>query len=158
MHSSSAISTSLPVDPSWRIGIVASSFHPEHVQGLIDGARQIFRSAGLAEEKVTIHPAAGAFEIPLIGAALAQAKSVDALLGLGVIVEGETHHARLLAESVAHGMMDVQVTYRIPFAFEVLYVQNITQALERCAGEQNKGAEAAIAVLHSLAQLQGLRS
>ena len=114
--------------------------------------------AGVPSKNIRAIPVPGSFEIPLLGAVLAQEKKADALIGLGIIVEGETHHADLLARETARGIMDVQVQYAIPFAFEVLYVKKLSQAKIRSTGAENKGEEAARAVLHSLAQIKKLRS
>ena len=152
-------SPSLPkADPSWRIGIVYSSFYPEEIRSLIRGAREVLLKAGVPQENISEHKVAGSFEIPLIGSALAEAKKIDALIGLGIIVEGETHHAEAIAREAARGIMDVQVKFGIPFAFEVLYVKTLADAQVRSSGENNKGAEAAHAVLHSLAHIRHLRS
>lgn len=139
-------------DPAWRIGIVASSFYKEEMDQLIDGAGEALAAAGVPRENISVHHAPGSFEVPLIGRALAAKGTVDALIGLGIVVEGETHHARLLAEQSARGIMDVQVRYGLPFAFEILYVKTIEQARERL----QKGEEAAYAVLHSLVELKRL--
>lgn len=140
------------VDPAWRIGIVRSSYHPELVEGLARSAREYLESVGIQSILEFIAP--GTFELPLIGAALAKEKSVDALIGFGIVIEGETAHGELIAREAARGFMDVQTTYGIPFAFEVLYTKNIDQATARL----NKGAEAAAAVLHSLAEMRRIRS
>lgn len=146
-------SDALPkADPRWRIGIVHSSYYKEDVSKLVDGAVATLKEAGVAAENIQLHPVPGCFEIPLIGSALAEAKKVDGLLGLGIIVEGETHHARLVAQDAARGMMDVQVRYQTPFAFEVLYVKDLKDAQVRSSGPANKGREAARAVLLSLAE------
>jgi 6,7-dimethyl-8-ribityllumazine synthase len=50
----------------------------------------------------------------------------------------------------------VQLTYHIPFAFEVLYVKNLKQAQARAGAKGNKGEEAAKAVLHALASLRNI--
>ena len=97
------------IDPSWRIGIVASSYYKEEIDALVAGAIDTFRKGGIPPENIQRFDAPGSFEIPLLGAALAAEKKVDALIGLGIIVEGETEHARLLAENVARGIMDVQL-------------------------------------------------
>lgn len=143
------------IDPSWRIGIVASSFYKKEIDALTQGARHLLEESGVQSENITEYPVPGSFEVPLIGAALAEAGKVDALIGFGIIVEGETHHAQLLAEQAARGIMDVQLKYQIPFAFEVLYVESIQQAQERSVF---KGKEAARAVLYSLAQLRTIQS
>lgn len=146
------------VNPLWRVGIVASSFYKEEMESMIEAAHALLLQAGIHSDGISIHTVPGSFEIPLIGSALAKAGSVDALIGLGIIVEGETQHARLLAEQSARGIMDVQLQYNMPFAFEILYVHTMEQARKRARGEQNKGTEAAHAVLHSLAKLHTILS
>ena len=144
----------VPANPEWRIGIVYSDFYKEEIETMISYARKALLESGVRAEHISLHPASGSFEIPLLGAALAQKKSVDALIGLGIIVEGETEHARLVAENTVRGIMDIQVRYAVPFACEVLYVSAMHVATERL----NKGVYAAHCVLHSLAQLEGMRS
>ena len=141
------------IDPRWKIGIVASSFYKEEMDTLTAGAVAALTDAGIKPGNITVYPAAGSFEVPLIGAALAKVKKADALIGLGIIVEGETHHAKLLAEASAAGIMDVQMEYGIPFAFEILYVDTLKLAQARL----DKGGEAAYAVLHSLSELKQIR-
>ncbi|MDO8648845.1 MAG: 6,7-dimethyl-8-ribityllumazine synthase [Candidatus Peregrinibacteria bacterium] len=136
----------------WRIAIVHALFHEAEVQAMVEYAKRTLIDAGVSENAITLHPVAGSFEVPLIGAAIAEAKGADALIGFGVIVEGETHHASLLAEQTARGIMDVQIRYRIPFAFEILYVADLNQARARA----EKGREAAVSVLRSLHTLQDL--
>jgi 6,7-dimethyl-8-ribityllumazine synthase len=89
-----------------------------------------------------------------VGSVLASQRDVDALIGIGIIVQGETHHAELIAESAAHAMMDIQVKTSVPFAFEILFVHSMEEARARL----DRGREAADAVLHSLALLQHVRA
>lgn len=158
MRSGHTPSQAPAIDPTWKIGIVFSSFYTEEIGALVEGAKEALVAAGVDPAHITEHAAAGSFEIPLIGSILASEGKVDALIALGIIVEGETQHARLLATEVARGIMDVQLQYQIPFAFEVLYVNSLEQAKARSSGADNKGAEAAHAVLHSLAEIRKLRS
>lgn len=140
--------------PSWRIGIIYSTFYSEEMKIMTDNAVKKLCAIGMKKEHISMHPVSGSFEIPLIGAALAKKKAVHALIGLGIIVEGETHHARLVAENTARGMMDIQVAHTIPFVNEVLYVDN----LEMARGRLSKGEDAALCALHSLAALGSLQS
>ncbi len=144
------------IDTNWRIGIVHSLYYKEDVDALVQGAQTYLQERGLTN--ITLHPVLGSFEVPLVGAALAEEEAVDALIGFGIILQGETAHADHLAREVARGMMDVQLNYGIPFAYEVLHVHSLEQVRERSVGVANKGAEAASAVLHSLAQLKSIRS
>lgn len=153
-RSSSSRASLEKIDPAWRIGIVCSSFYKEEMDQLTKSAVSALTAAGIPQKNITLHPAAGSFEVPLIGRELAEQKAVDALIGLGIIVEGDTHHAALLATESARGIMDVQMRYGLPFAFEILYVDTLTLAQERL----KKGEEAAYAVLQTLQELKRIRS
>jgi 6,7-dimethyl-8-ribityllumazine synthase len=137
---------------------VYATYYKEEIAGLVDSAKALLLEAGIEEKGITLHPAPGSFEVPLIGAELAASGKVDALMAFGIIVQGQTHHARLLAESVTHALMDIQIRQRMPFAFEILFVDDIAQARDRATGPDNKGREAAYAVLHSLAELHRIRT
>jgi 6,7-dimethyl-8-ribityllumazine synthase len=139
-------------DPSWRIGILHSAWYPEVVLPMVDDAKKTLIDADIPVENITLHACTGSFEIPLIGSALAESGSVDALIALGVIVKGQTHHADLIAAEVARGVMQVQLQHQIPFAFEVLYVDSLELAKQRT----DKGRAAAHTTLQSLKQLQGI--
>ncbi|TSC57658.1 MAG: 6,7-dimethyl-8-ribityllumazine synthase [Candidatus Peregrinibacteria bacterium Greene0416_62] len=143
MRSLSPSPGSTKASPDWRIGIVYSSFYPEIIGAMRESALQELRNSGIPKDHISLHEAPGSFEIPLIGRNLVEKKSVDALIALGVIVQGDTHHAEILARESARGCMEVQLTYGIPFGYEILYVDRLEDAEKR--GE--KGAEAARAVL-----------
>ena len=143
--------------PDGRFAIVVARFNGLITESLLAGCIDGFVRHGVNEAALDTVRVPGSFEIPLIGAALAEQGAVDALIGFGIIVEGETHHARLLADAATEGIMDTQLTYHIPFAFEVLYVKSLEDARARTTGNSNKGIEAAVAVLHSLALLKKIR-
>ncbi len=142
------------VDREWRIGIVYASFYKEECDRLVASAEEMLLSAGIPPDHIQKYPVFGSFEIPLIGAALAARKSVDALIGIGIIVQGETRHAALIADQAAEGIMRVQTEHHIPFAFEILAVDTMEQARERL----DQGAQAAQSVLQSLALLRRIGS
>lgn len=156
LHSKSDIHEKIAesLRPAWRIGIVYSSFYEDEMKTMVDSAITTLKAIGVQQNNISEYPVPGSFEIPLIGAKLASSHSVDALIGLGIIVEGETHHARLVAENTARGIMDVQTRYALPFANEVLYVDTLELAKSRL----DKGKDAALCVLHCLAQLKELQS
>jgi 6,7-dimethyl-8-ribityllumazine synthase len=143
-----------PINPAWRIGLIHSTFYKEECDILTKSAEDMLLEAGIKQPYIKKYPVYGSFEIPLIGAALIREKEVDALIALGIIVQGQTHHAGLIASQVSRSLMEMQTSSLMPFAFEVLYVSSIEQARSRL----DRGAEAARAVLHSLALLQRIRS
>lgn len=137
------------IDPKWRIAIVHSSFYPVEMTAYVASAREALVDAGVSKAGITEYPVPGSFEIPLFGAALVRAGKVDALIGLGIIIQGETRHAEIIAREAARGMMDIQVQQGIPFACGILAVGNLAQAKARL----DRGVEAAYAVLHALSAL-----
>lgn len=144
------------INPNWRIGIIHTLYYSEYIQKMVDGATEIFNKAALNLNNVQSVPVLGSWEIPLLGAALAKKHQVDALIGFGIIVQGATYHDQHLAQQTARAMMDIQTQYAMPFAYEILHVKSIDQVPDRVSGTYNKGAEAAVAVLHSLAALASL--
>lgn len=125
-----------------RFAIVASKYNGLYVNALLREAERVIQLTGGDVEVVRVP---GAFEIPAVVAALAhRADPPEAILCLGVIIQGETEHARLIAEGVTQALAQVQVSHRLPVIHEVLLVKNAAQARVRClAKDHNRGAEAA---------------
>ena len=93
---------------------------------------------------VILYEVPGAFEIPLVVQEVAARGGIDAIIALGVIIEGETAHAALIARTVTDSLQRIALTQRLPVIHEVLLVKNEEQARARCLGpEFNRGMEAA---------------
>lgn len=135
-----------------RIAVVYANFYKEEMATMLAYTLECLAEQGITEESVETYDVLGSFEIPLVASKLAESGQVDAIITLGIIVEGQTHHARLIAEECARGCMDVQLNHGVPCAFEVLYVDSLALAKERLT----KGGEAVAAVMHCLAQLNRL--
>ena len=95
--------------------------------------------------------APGSFEIPyLAGRVIAQTKP-DAVICIGVILQGETGHADLIAAAVTDSLCKMSVETGVPVIHAVLLLKNEEQARERCLGNQtNRGTEAARAAIQAL--------
>lgn len=128
---------------SRKIGIVASIFNQEYVDGMLDSCRE---SLGSAPTEIVRVP--GAFEIPLAVQRLLEKKHIEAVIAFGVIWQGKTAHADLIGSAATHFLMDLTLRYNKPVIHQILMVQNEKQAKERCFGKKlNRGREAAEAVL-----------
>lgn len=141
----------------WKIGIVRSVWHGDLTQLMRDDAKSTLVKAGVSQKNVVLLDAPGAFEIPLLAEKLIKKKKLSGLIALGVIVRGQTHHARLIADACAKGIMDVQLRTGVPIIFEVLYVDRIEDARARAIGKGAKGPLAAATVLNALAKLAEMR-
>ena len=143
-----------------RFAIVASEYNSRFVNAMLRKARQVLRQAGARDVQVLRVP--GAFEIPAVAARLLQApgEKPAAVICLGVILQGETSHARMIAESVSFALAQLQVIHAIPVIHGVLWFDNARQAQVRCLGRtHNRGAEAAttaLAMARVMIRMQGL--
>ena len=138
-----------------RIGLVAASFNAEISGGLLTGALLYLHEVGAEVVRVVEVP--GAFEIPLTAQKLAASGTVDAVVALGAVVEGDTDHYEHVAHRASEGLMRVALDTGIPVTFGILTARSADHALERSApGPDNKGAEAAAAAVGAALALQSI--
>jgi 6,7-dimethyl-8-ribityllumazine synthase len=127
--------------------IVASQYNNTYVQPLVDSASSEINELEPGAS-VQLLRVPGSFEIPLGVKLMALQNKFDAILALGVILQGETAHADLIARSVTAALMNLALEFRVPVIHEVLLLQNEEQAKARCLGTKlNRGIEAARAAV-----------
>jgi len=130
-----------------RFAIVASQFNAQYVQGLVEHANEELLSLA-SNAAISIHRVPGSFEIPVVVCELARRKRADAIIACGVIMQGETNHARNLSHSVTDALQRIAVDYAVPVINVVLRFDNEEQARERCLENRiNRGTEAARAAV-----------
>lgn len=129
--------------------IIASKFNEKYVQPLVDNAHRELNELDPGASIVLVWTP-GSFEIPLFVQAAAELKRFQSIIALGVILEGETAHAQLIAEAVTRSLLDLSLHHRLPVIHEVLLLKNEDQAQARCIGsEHNRGVEAARAAVEA---------
>lgn len=127
-----------------RIGIVTARFNEFVTGALLEGARRGLADAGVLPDDIFESSVPGAFEIPTTGQCLLEELDLDAVIGLGAVIRGETAHFDYVCQGVTQGVMQVSIETGRPFAFGVLTVDTVDQAMARAGdGPDNKGAEAA---------------
>lgn len=139
--------------------LVASQYNPEYVQALVDHtAVELMRV--LPSARLVLHQVPGAFEIPFVVQELASkpGHELDVIIALGVILQGETDHADLLARTVTDALQQIALSQRLPVIHQVLTCKDEEQARLRCIDPKyNRGTEAAraaISMSHLLAQFR----
>ena len=140
--------------PRKSFAIVAGQYHPEFVKGLVDHTK---RELDVIAPGTTAHvyEVPGAFEIPLIVQEVAARGGIDGIIALGVIIQGETAHAEMVARTVTETLQRIAMNNRVPVIHEVLLLQNDEQARKRCLEDEiNRGTEAARVAVR-MAQVMG---
>ncbi len=127
--------------------LVASQFNAEYVQGLVNHASEELRAL-VPGVLLSLHQVPGAFEIPIVVREIALQKKADAILAIGVILQGATSHADHLASSVTNALQQIAIECGVPIINVVLEMENEEQARERCLEKKiNRGIEAARAAV-----------
>lgn len=127
-----------------KIGIVVSRFNQVFTKQLLEGALAALVRHGVDEANITVVHVPGAFEIPFVLQKLAAAKKCDALIALGVVIQGATSHAGLITSAVATACTQISTGAGIPVIDGVIGAQNVEQAAARCdTNEANRGGSAA---------------
>lgn len=141
-----------------RLGIVAARFNETVVRTLVNGAVDVARRAGVADDAIELVWVPGAFEIPVVAATLASSGRVDAVLCLGAVIRGDTPHFDYVAGQAASGVAKVGLDAGVPVIFGVLTTDTAEQAEARAGGKAgNKGADAALAAIETVNVLRSLR-
>lgn len=134
-----------------RFGIVVSEWNEEVTEALFQGAYDLLMQHGASKANVIRKNVPGSFELSLGAQWLAMEESIDAVICLGCVIQGETKHFDFICQAVANGVTEVGLKYNKPVIFGVLTTDNKKQALERAGGKHgNKGDEAAITAIKML--------
>lgn len=141
------------------IAIVWSNYHKEITDGLLSGAKEILAENEIPFRAEDLFIAPGAFEMPLIAKKIAQSGRYEGVVCLGCVIKGDTAHFEYISEATAHGLQQVALETGIPIGFGILTTYNEEQALVRSRpNAENKGREAALAVVKSARLLSSLKS
>ena len=131
-----------------RFAIVASRFNEFITSKLLEGALDMLRRHGAAENAVDVVWVPGAFEIPLAAKKLASCGKYDAVICVGAVIRGATSHYDYVCSEVSKGIAQAALATGVPVIFSVVTTENIEQAVERAGTKAgNKGADGAMAAM-----------
>lgn len=140
-----------------RFGIVVSRFNDELTSALCRSAVQCLEKNGAKTSSIQVVRVPGAYEIPVVAEKMAATGSYDALIVLGVVVEGETQHAQMIIDTTGQSILDIACRHQVPVINEIVGVRTWAQAEARCLGGENTrgwyAAEAAIETARVYKQL-----
>ncbi|HWL16540.1 MAG TPA: 6,7-dimethyl-8-ribityllumazine synthase [Opitutus sp.] len=140
---------------AFRVGIVAARFNGELVDALLDRVVAKLRAAGVKEKAIAVVRVPGSHEVPWAASELARGRR-DVVIGLGVLIGGDTSHHEMVGQSVSHALQGVALATRIPVINGVIVTNTRAQAEARCRGRIDRGAEFAAAALEMAALKKSL--
>jgi 6,7-dimethyl-8-ribityllumazine synthase len=141
-----------------RVGVVAARWHAEVTDALLAGARTALDEMGV-RDRVEVR-APGAFEVPVLAAALAR-NGCEAVVCLAVVIRGATPHFDYVCRAVTDGCARVALDTGVPVGFGVLTCDDEDQARDRAGlpgSREDKGREAATAAVAAATELRRLRN
>lgn len=135
---------------NFKIGIVTALWNTEVTGELKAGALRTLKANGISDENIEIWDVPGSYEL-IYGANKLATEGFDAVICLGVVIQGETRHFDFICDAVANGISNTILKHNIPVAFGLLTTDTQQQAIERAGGTHgHKGEEAAWTVLKLL--------
>jgi len=135
----------------FRFGIAAARFNSEFVDGLLARCTTTLQAAGVKEANIAVIRVPGSHEVPWAAQTLALRTQCDCVIGLGVLIAGDTNHHEMVGNSVSHALQQVALETRTPVINGVIVVNSAEQARARATGPIDRGTEFAQAALEMAA-------
>jgi 6,7-dimethyl-8-ribityllumazine synthase len=131
-----------------RFGVAAARYNADLADALLANCVDTLAKAGADTGDIKVLRVPGAFEVTVAAARLAKGGNCDCVIGLGVLLEGETRHALHIGNAVAHGLTNIAIHTGVPTVFGIVTADTIKQARVRCLGKKhNRGREAALTAI-----------
>jgi 6,7-dimethyl-8-ribityllumazine synthase len=131
----------------FKIGIVAARFNQNLVDALLTQATQHLIAAGVPSNAIHIHRVPGSAEVPVALRWLTDTQHYDALIGLGLLIRGDTIHYELIADSATQAIARLALDTRTPIINGIIVAETPAQAAARCHGPIQRGTEFAQSAL-----------
>ena len=131
-----------------KFGIVCARFNDFFVSKLLDGAVDVIVRHGGDAKQIGVAYVPGSYEIPFAVKKLLATGKYDAVIALGVVIQGATPHAGYINSEVAKCLAQLGLESGIPVTYGLITADNLDQAVERSGSKAgNKGVDAALAAI-----------
>ena len=131
-----------------KFGLVAARFNDFFVSHLVEGAVDTIVRHGGSAENIELAWVPGSYEIPFAVKKMLASGKYDAIIAMGVVIQGATPHAGYINNEVAKSLAQLGMESGTPVTYGMITADNIEQAIERSGTKAgNKGADAAHAAI-----------
>ena len=119
---------------------------------MLEGAKNALLENGVKEQNIIVRFVPGAYELPLGSQFMCKNETIDGVIAIGAVIQGETKHFDFVCEAATLGIKDVNLKFNTPISFCLLTDNTMQQSIDRSGGKHgNKGIECAIACLKMIA-------
>ena len=131
-----------------KFGIVCARFNDFFVSRLLSGAVDAMTRHGGDAKNITAAWVPGSYEIPFAVKKMLLSGKYDAILALGVVIQGATSHASYINSEVSKCLAQLGLEYGVPVTYGMITAEDLDQAIERSGTKVgNKGVDAAVAAI-----------
>lgn len=95
-----------------KIGAVVAEFNFDITSMMLDLAKE--HAKFLGAEITEVIPVPGVYDMPLAIKKLLEDDNVDAVITLGAVIEGDTHHDEIVVQHAARKITDLSLEYNKP--------------------------------------------
>jgi len=100
-----------------RIGIVCSEYNFDITQMMLERAKEHAKFLDVEVVRVIMTP--GVYDIPLAVKTLVKDKTIDGVVTIGAVIEGETEHDQIVIGQAARKITDLAVEYEKPIGLGI---------------------------------------
>ena len=138
-----------------NFAIVVSRFNEFITAKLLAGAIDCLQRHGASDEQISVFWVPGSCEITIVAKKLANSGKYAAVICLGAVIRGQTHHYDYVCQQVVRGIGQINYDSAVPTAFGVLTCESLEQAVERAGSKMgNAGADAALTAIETVNVLE----
>ncbi|MBS3132354.1 6,7-dimethyl-8-ribityllumazine synthase [Candidatus Woesearchaeota archaeon] len=131
-----------------KIGIVVANFYKKYADTMLKKAKEAAKKLGADTEVIEVP---GSFELPIAALKLLKRNNIHGVVALGVVMQGETDHDIIVAESAARKLMDLSIEFNKPIGLGIIGPRvNEKQAEARLEEYAERSVKAAIEMIKKL--------
>jgi 6,7-dimethyl-8-ribityllumazine synthase len=100
-----------------RLGIIVSEFNYDITMMMLERAKEHAEFLGATIEKIVKVP--GVLDIPIAAKKLLQEITIDGIVVLGSVIEGQTEHDEIVMQHAARKIVDLSIQFEKPLGFGI---------------------------------------
>ena len=110
-----------------KIALICAQWHADLVQSASGACIKSLTEGGVLPENILTIEVPGSLEIPLMAKKIISRHSVDAIIGIGWVVDGGIYRHEFVAQAILNGMMQVQLETEVPIFSCVLTPKSFSE-------------------------------